>query len=128
MQKNRYLIIAHIIDALKWSAAGITAAWKNELAFRLQLTVIVLILPFGIWLGRTAAERALCLRLGPDCRIAEFGGGDGGGSHRAGISRTVKTGQRHGLCGRLFQHAHRIRHLAVDPVRTFLGAGRVLVR
>lgn len=61
MQKNRYLIIAHIIDALKWSAAGITAAWKNELAFRLQLTVIVLILPFGIWLGRTAAERALLI-------------------------------------------------------------------
>ena len=52
-------IFRHIINAFIWSAAGIRAAWKNELAFRAQVTVIAAIIPVGIWLGETAVQWAL---------------------------------------------------------------------
>jgi diacylglycerol kinase (ATP) len=52
-------IFRHIINAFIWSAAGIRAAWKHELAFRAQVTVIAAIIPVGIWLGETAVQWAL---------------------------------------------------------------------
>ena len=52
-------IFRHIINAFIWSAAGIRAAWKHELAFRAQITVIAAIIPVGIWLGETAIQWAL---------------------------------------------------------------------
>ena len=52
-------IFRHIINAFIWSAAGIRAAWKHELAFRAQVTVIAAIIPVGIWLGETAIQWAL---------------------------------------------------------------------
>ncbi len=52
-------IFRHIINAFIWSAAGIRAAWKHELAFRAQITVIAAIIPVGIWLGETAVQWAL---------------------------------------------------------------------
>ncbi len=51
--------IRHIAKALVWSMAGIKAAWKHELAFRTQAVVIAILLPVGVWLGRTAVEWAL---------------------------------------------------------------------
>ena len=52
-------LMRHIIKALIWSMAGIKAAWQNELAFRSQAIVIAILLPFGLWLGRTVVEWAL---------------------------------------------------------------------
>lgn len=52
-------IFRHIINALIWSAGGIKAAWKHELAFRSQVIVIAVLMPLGIWLGETAVQRAL---------------------------------------------------------------------
>jgi diacylglycerol kinase (ATP) len=52
-------IFRHIINAFIWSAAGIRAAWKHELAFRAQVTAIAAIIPVGIWLGETAVQWAL---------------------------------------------------------------------
>ena len=49
-------LMRHIINALIWSMAGIKAAWQNELAFRSQAIVIAILLPFGVWLGRTVVE------------------------------------------------------------------------
>jgi len=51
--------IRHIAKALVWSMAGIKAAWKHELAFRTQAIVIAIVLPVGVWLGRSAVEWAL---------------------------------------------------------------------
>ena len=51
--------IRHIAKALVWSMAGIKAAWKHELAFRAQAVVIAIMLPVGVWLGRTVVEWAL---------------------------------------------------------------------
>ena len=52
-------LFRHIIDAFIWSAGGIKAAWKHELAFRAQAIVIAVMIPVGIRLGETAAQWAL---------------------------------------------------------------------
>jgi diacylglycerol kinase (ATP) len=61
IQKQKDTIIAHILKALIWSMAGIKAAWKNEQAFRWEATIVLLMMPVGLWLGRTAVERALLI-------------------------------------------------------------------
>lgn len=48
-----------IVRATKFSAQGFVAAWKNEAAFRQELTLVVVLLPIAIWLGQTALERAV---------------------------------------------------------------------
>lgn len=52
-------IFRHIINAFIWSAGGLKAAWKHELAFRAQVIVIAVMTPVGIWLGETTVHRAL---------------------------------------------------------------------
>lgn len=52
-------LFRHIINAFIWSAGGIKAAWKHELAFKTQVIVIAAMIPIGIWLGETAIQWAL---------------------------------------------------------------------
>jgi diacylglycerol kinase (ATP) len=61
MGKAKESVLRHIANALVWSAAGIRKAWLNELAFRVETITIVVLMPVGIWLGRSAAERALLI-------------------------------------------------------------------
>lgn len=61
MEEAKDTIIAHILKALIWSMAGIKAAWKNEQAFRWEAAIVLLMMPVGFWLGRTAVERALLI-------------------------------------------------------------------
>ena len=58
--KNENLI-GHIKNAFIYTFAGLKAAWKNELAFRGEVVVVTIMLPLGIWLGRSAVERALLI-------------------------------------------------------------------
>jgi|APSaa5957512535_1039671.scaffolds.fasta_scaffold32662_2 diacylglycerol kinase (ATP) len=46
--------IARIIAAVKYSLAGIGAAFKREEAFRIEIALFILLTPVGIWLGETA--------------------------------------------------------------------------
>jgi diacylglycerol kinase (ATP) len=61
MGEAKDTIIGHIIKAVIWSMAGLKAAWKNELAFRWEATIVLLMMPVGLWFGRTAVERALLI-------------------------------------------------------------------
>jgi diacylglycerol kinase (ATP) len=61
MGEAKDTIIGHIIKAVIWSMAGIKAAWKNEQAFRWEATIVLLMMPVGLWFGRTAVERALLI-------------------------------------------------------------------
>ncbi len=61
MGEKKESVLRHIGKAFIWSAAGIKTAWKNELAFRVDAIIIIIMMPVGIWLGRTAAERALLI-------------------------------------------------------------------
>lgn len=58
---NQENLIRHIINAFKYTFAGLHSAWKNELAFRWELAVAIIMIPLGFWLGRSAVERALLI-------------------------------------------------------------------
>lgn len=48
-----------IVRAFSYSAKGLRAAYKKESAFRQELILAVVLLPLGVWLGRTGVERSL---------------------------------------------------------------------
>lgn len=51
---GRLLLAAH------WSWEGLRYAFANEAAFRQELLLSVILVPLGLWLGKTPAEKA-CL-------------------------------------------------------------------
>jgi diacylglycerol kinase (ATP) len=51
--------LRRIINATFFSIAGFRAAWRDEAAFRQELMLCVVLVPTGLWLGRTAVERSL---------------------------------------------------------------------
>ena len=59
MVEKKDNLIRHIINAFVYSLDGLRAAWKNELAFRAETIVMLFFIPLGLWLGRSAAEKAL---------------------------------------------------------------------
>ena len=51
--------LTRLLFATRHSAAGLTAAWRHESAFRQELLLALLLMPAALWLGRTWVERAL---------------------------------------------------------------------
>ncbi len=72
MGEAKDTILAHIIKAVTWSMAGIKAAWKNEQAFRWEAAIVLLMMPVGFWLGRTAVEWALLIASSMSILITEL--------------------------------------------------------
>ena len=54
-------VIGHIINAFRYTFDGLGSAWKNELAFRGEVVVAIIMIPLGIWLGRSGVEQALLI-------------------------------------------------------------------
>jgi diacylglycerol kinase (ATP) len=52
-------VIGHIKNAFIYTFAGLETAWKNELAFRGEIVVAMVMVPLGLWIGRSAVERSL---------------------------------------------------------------------
>lgn len=52
---------ARILKAAQWSLQGLRAAWLHESSFRLEVYLLVVLVPLGVWLGRDGVERALLL-------------------------------------------------------------------
>ncbi|MDQ2703134.1 MAG: diacylglycerol kinase [Pseudomonadota bacterium] len=50
-----------ILLATKWSLQGLRAAWLNESSFRLEVYLLAILGPLGLWLGGDGIERALLL-------------------------------------------------------------------
>ena len=48
-----------LMRAITCSSAGLSAAWKNEEAFRQELMLGLVLVPLGCWLGDNGTERAL---------------------------------------------------------------------
>jgi diacylglycerol kinase (ATP) len=48
-----------LAKATSYSMAGLSAAWREEAAFRLEILVAAVLVPLGMWLGTTGVERAL---------------------------------------------------------------------
>ena len=45
--------------ALQWSIKGLAAAWRHEGSFRLEVALVIILFPLGLWLGDGAVEKAL---------------------------------------------------------------------
>ena len=50
-----------IVRAAGYSAQGIAHAWRHEAAFRQEVALALLMMPLGLWLGRSAVERTLLI-------------------------------------------------------------------
>src|SRR5580704_13638118 len=51
--------LTRILRAAQASWKGLAGAYRGEAAFRQELALAVLVIPTGLWLGRTGVERAL---------------------------------------------------------------------
>lgn len=48
-----------IYKALLWSCKGLSAAWRFESSFRLEVYLCLVLVPLGFWLGRGINEKAI---------------------------------------------------------------------
>lgn len=48
-----------LVNAWRFSQAGFRAAYRHEEAFRQEVWSLLLLLPLGLWLGKSPVERAL---------------------------------------------------------------------
>lgn len=53
--------IKRVIHAIGYSLLGLSAAYKNEAAFRQELWLTIVLTPVAIYLGNTGLERAIML-------------------------------------------------------------------
>ena len=53
--------INRILWATRYSFKGISLAWKNEAAFRQEVTLMTVMTPAAFWLGQNAVHYALLL-------------------------------------------------------------------
>jgi diacylglycerol kinase (ATP) len=51
--------LRRLINAAGYSFSGLAAAARHEDAFRQELMLAAVMIPFGLWLGSTGVERAL---------------------------------------------------------------------
>lgn len=45
--------------ALIWSLKGLRAGWRREASFRLEVCLLVVLFPLGMWLGHGPVEKVL---------------------------------------------------------------------
>ncbi|MBB5212994.1 diacylglycerol kinase [Microbulbifer hydrolyticus] len=53
--------ISRLIDATEYSRQGLLATWRNEAAFRQEVSLAILLIPAALWLGDSGVERALLI-------------------------------------------------------------------
>jgi diacylglycerol kinase (ATP) len=57
--RNKPTGLTRLIRSFGYSFQGFRFAWREEAAFRQEIALAVLVIPAGIYLGRTGVERAL---------------------------------------------------------------------
>ncbi len=55
--------LERLFKAFGFSMQGLSAAFKNEAAFRQEIYLSIVLVPLGIYLGETGAERALLVSV-----------------------------------------------------------------
>lgn len=53
--------VQRLVNATCYSSRGLCQAWQTEQALRYEVYVLLVALPAGWWLGRSAVERALLI-------------------------------------------------------------------
>ena len=51
--------LLRLLDATRYSFSGLREAARHEAAFRQELVLAAVLVPLGLWLGRSGVERAL---------------------------------------------------------------------
>lgn len=51
--------LRRLLNATRYSLAGLAAAIRHEAAFRQELVLAAILVPLGLWLGKNGVERAL---------------------------------------------------------------------
>ena len=51
--------LRRVLDATRYSLAGLAAAFRHEAAFRQELALALVLVPLGLWLGEDGVARAL---------------------------------------------------------------------
>lgn len=51
--------LQRLINATRYSVAGLSEAIRNEAAFRQELVIAAVLVPAGLWLGSTGTDKAL---------------------------------------------------------------------
>jgi diacylglycerol kinase (ATP) len=59
MQREKLLGVGRLLRAFASSGKGFLGAWREEQAFRQEISFACIALPLAAWLGRTGIERAL---------------------------------------------------------------------
>jgi diacylglycerol kinase (ATP) len=60
-QRKKKSGIVRLVAALAYSLRGLADAWRNEEAFRIEATILIIATPFAFYLGRTIGETALMI-------------------------------------------------------------------
>ena len=66
MDKKSGKGVFRLVQALRWSLSGLRSALQHEAAFRQEVVLCIVLIPLGVWLGKTGIEKALlvgCLFL-----------------------------------------------------------------
>ena len=53
--------LGRLLDAARYSMAGLKAAWQNEAAFREEVLLAAIAIPLAFHLGQSGVERALLI-------------------------------------------------------------------
>ena len=61
LRRNKRTGFRRVILACSATWRGLQGAFRDEAAFRQELALAVIVIPLGLWLGRTAVERALLI-------------------------------------------------------------------
>jgi len=53
--------VSRILSAIKYSCQGLAAQWKYEAAFRQEIALFIVAVPFALWLGESRIEQVLMI-------------------------------------------------------------------
>ena len=53
--------IQRILNAFRYTFAGLKAAWTSEASFRQEIVIAIPAIPLALWLGRSWTQRALLI-------------------------------------------------------------------
>jgi diacylglycerol kinase (ATP) len=59
MEREKPIGMTRFLRAFSYSFQGFAHAWREEAAFRQEVILSALVIPLGVFLGRSGAERAL---------------------------------------------------------------------
>lgn len=61
MPRHMASIWKRLVNATRYSLMGLRAAFRHEEAFRLEVLVLLFVVPAGLWMGKTCVQRVLLI-------------------------------------------------------------------